>query len=178
MTRPWRQPAVDLEPNPAFTGYWVVDDQGHVYALGQARGDLGNADLSQDQLDAGERVTSLSATPSGNGYWIFTNRGRVFAKGDAQAFGDLTAIPLNGPVLDSIPTPTGKGYYMVASDGGIFAFGDAAVLRLDGRHPAERAGAVARADGVEQGLLAGGLRRRDLRLRGRRLQGLVGRDAR
>jgi hypothetical protein len=117
--------AVDLEPNPAFTGYWVVDDLGHVYALGQARGDLGNADLTQDQLDAGERVTSLSATPSGNGYWIFTNRGRVFAKGDAQAFGDLTAIPLNGPVLDSIPTPSGKGYYMVASDGGIFAFGDA-----------------------------------------------------
>jgi hypothetical protein len=117
--------AVDLEPNPAFTGYWVVDDQGHVYALGAARGDLGNADLSQEQLDAGERVTSLSATPSGNGYWIFTDRGRVIAKGDAGSFGDLAAVPLQGPVLDSIPTPTGQGYYMVASDGGIFAFGDA-----------------------------------------------------
>src|SRR3990170_813405 len=37
----------------------------------------------------------------------------------------MSAIPLNGPVLDSVATPSGKGYYMVASDGGIFAFGDA-----------------------------------------------------
>ncbi len=37
----------------------------------------------------------------------------------------MSAVPLNGPVLDSIATPSGKGYYMVASDGGIFAFGDA-----------------------------------------------------
>jgi ribosomal protein L24E len=37
----------------------------------------------------------------------------------------VSAVKLNGPVLDSVATPTGKGYYMVASDGGIFAFGDA-----------------------------------------------------
>jgi hypothetical protein len=127
--------AVDLEPNPAFTGYWVVDDVGHVFALGQARGDLGNADLTPDELANGERVTALSATPSGNGYWIFTNRGRVFTKGDAQSFGDMSQTVLNGPVLDSIPTPTGKGYYMVASDGGIFAFGDAQFFGSMGGQP-------------------------------------------
>jgi hypothetical protein len=117
--------AVDLEPSPALTGYWVVDEFGRVSAAGSARNDLGNADLTLAQIAAGERATSLSSTPSGNGYWIFTNRGRVVARGDAQAFGDLAAIALNGPVLDSIPTPTGQGYFMVASDGGIFAFGDA-----------------------------------------------------
>jgi hypothetical protein len=117
--------AVDLEPTTALTGYWVVDDRGRVTALGTARGDLGNADLTQGQIGAGERVTSLSATPSGNGYWIFTNRGRAIARGDAQHFGDMAAVALQGPVLDSIPTPTGQGYFMVASDGGIFAFGDA-----------------------------------------------------
>ena len=37
----------------------------------------------------------------------------------------MSALRLNGPVLDSIPTPSGRGYYMVASDGGIFTFGDA-----------------------------------------------------
>ncbi len=77
--------AVDLEPTPALNGYWVVDDAGRVTALGSARNDLGNADLTLAQLAAGERVTSLSSTPSGNGYWIFTNRGRVVATGRRPA---------------------------------------------------------------------------------------------
>jgi hypothetical protein len=114
--------AVDLEPMPTNNGYWIVDDAGHVFTFGDARW-LGNADPAR--LVPGEKVTSLSATPSGHGYWIFTDRGRVLPKGDAGAFGDVSAVKLNGPVLDSIPTPSGRGYYMVASDGGIFTFGDA-----------------------------------------------------
>ena len=35
-----------------------------------------------------------------------------------------------------------QGYWMVASDGGIFSFGDARVLRLHGRHAAERSPVV------------------------------------
>jgi len=114
--------AVDLEPTPASNGYWIVDDAGNVSAFGDAPY-LGNAEGSG--LAPGEKVTSLSATPSGKGYWIFTNRGRVQTRGDAAHHGDMAAVRLNGPVLDSIPTPSGRGYYMVASDGGIFAFGDA-----------------------------------------------------
>jgi hypothetical protein len=114
--------AVDLEPTPSGNGYWIVDDQGHVFTFGDARY-LGTADRSK--LVAGEKVTSLSATPSGNGYWIFTTKGRVLPFGGAGAYGDMAAVKLNGPVLDSIPTPSGRGYYMVASDGGIFTFGDA-----------------------------------------------------
>jgi ribosomal protein L24E len=45
--------------------------------------------------------------------------------GHHVSFGDMSGVPLNGPVLDSQVTPTGNGYYMVASDGGVFAFGDA-----------------------------------------------------
>jgi hypothetical protein len=114
--------AVDLEPTPSGNGYWIVDDAGHVFTHGDA-GYHGNADPSK--LVVGEKVASLSATPTGNGYWLFTSRGRVLAKGDAVFVGDVSAINLNGPVLDSIPTPSGQGYYMVASDGGIFTFGDA-----------------------------------------------------
>ncbi len=114
--------AVDLVPTPAFNGYWIVDDAGHVFAFGDAR-HLGNVEPSR--LAVGEKVTSLSATPSGNGYWFFTNRGRVLPLGDARHLGDMSAVRLNGPVLDSIRTPSGRGYYMVASDGGIFSFGDA-----------------------------------------------------
>ncbi|MDQ1503066.1 MAG: hypothetical protein QOD57_793 [Actinomycetota bacterium] len=115
-------PAVDLEPTPSGQGYWILSSDGRVTAAGDA---ASFGSLDQKKLAAGEQVTSLSATPAGKGYWIFTSRGRAVAFGDATIFGDVSALKLNGPVLDSVATPTGKGYYMVASDGGIFAFGDA-----------------------------------------------------
>ena len=114
--------AADLEPTPSGNGYWVVDRRGRVYSYGDAL-HYGNADRANFGKD--EKVTSLSATATGRGYWIFTTSGRVLAHGDAAHHGDMSAVKLNGPVLDSIPTSTGRGYYMVASDGGIFTFGDA-----------------------------------------------------
>jgi len=117
--------AVDLEPTPSNSGYWIVDTAGHVFAFNAPS--FGNVTAP---FRPGEQVASLSATPSGNGYWIFTTAGRVFAFGDApKGLGDLANLTLAGPVLDSIATPSGRGYYMVGSDGGIFAFGDA---RFDG----------------------------------------------
>ena len=114
--------AVDLEPTPSGNGYWVVDRAGRVTASGDAR-HLGN--VAAGVMAPGEQATSLSATPSGQGYWVFTTRGRVVTFGDAGAYGDMSQVALNAPVLDSVPTPSGRGYYMVAADGGIFTFGDA-----------------------------------------------------
>jgi hypothetical protein len=114
--------AADVEPTPTGDGYWIVDDAGHVFAYGDA-GHFGGIDPGQ--LEAGEKVTSLSASSTGKGYWLFTTKGRAARFGDAVFHGDMARVALNGPVLDSIPTPSGKGYYMVGSDGGIFAFGDA-----------------------------------------------------
>jgi sugar lactone lactonase YvrE len=114
--------AVDLEPTPSGAGHWVVTSDGTVRAFGDAPV-LGN--VAPGRLSTGERVASLSATPSGRGYWVFTDRGRAIPFGDARFLGDVSALTLNGPVLDSVATPTGQGYYMVASDGGIFSIGDA-----------------------------------------------------
>jgi subtilisin family serine protease len=114
--------AVDLEPTPSNGGYWIVDSAGNVYSYGNAAY-LGG--LAPGTLGTGEQVTSFSAAPGGAGYWLFTTTGRVFPFGNAGNFGDLRALRLNRPVLDSIPTPNGQGYYMVAADGGIFAFGNA-----------------------------------------------------
>ena len=114
--------AVDLEPTSSGNGYWIVDDQGVVYAFGDA---VHHGSMNRSRLAPGEKAASLSATPTGGGYWIFTSRGRALTFGDAGFFGDVSEVPLSGPVLDSIPTPTGRGYYMVGSDGGIFALGDA-----------------------------------------------------
>jgi hypothetical protein len=41
---------------------------------------------------------------------MFTTAGRVLPRGDAQFLGDMSAVRLNGPVLDSIPVPDGSGY--------------------------------------------------------------------
>ncbi len=114
--------AVDVEPTPTGAGYWIVDSSGRVFTHGNAEA-FGN--VNSTLLAFGETVTSLSSTKTGKGYWIFTSKGRVLNFGDAAHLGDMSALKLNGPVLDSIPTPSGKGYYMVASDGGIFSFGDA-----------------------------------------------------
>jgi hypothetical protein len=146
--------AVDLEPTPSGNGYWIVDSAGHVFAMGDARW-LGNADVAS--LVAGEKVTSLSSTRSGNGYWIFTTRGRVLPVGDAVFHGDMSAVALNGPVLDSIPTASGNGYYMVASDGGIFSLGDAKFHGSMGDKPlnAPVQSLVPDGDGVGYWLVAG-----------------------
>jgi hypothetical protein len=129
--------AVDIEINRWGTGYWILLEDGQVFA---AENSLRNPSdplqatyknaavlgrVTAAELRSGEIAVSLSATHSGLGYWIFTSHGRVFAFGDATLHGDLAGIRLNGPVLDSIATPTDLGYYMVASDGGVFAFGDA-----------------------------------------------------
>ncbi len=114
--------AVDIEQTPSGDGYWILDSAGKVHAFGDARS-LGNAPTGI--LLPGESASAISSSASGNGYWIFTTRGRVIEYGDAEFFGDVSALTLNGPVIDSIGTPTGRGYYMVGSDGGIFAFGDA-----------------------------------------------------
>jgi hypothetical protein len=111
--------AVDIEATRSGAGYWILNDRGEVFTKGDAQY-FGNA-----SLNAGEKAVSLSAPPAGSGYWIFTDRGRVIARGAAGHHGDMSGIPLNGPVLDSVATPSGQGYFMVASDGGIFTFGDA-----------------------------------------------------
>jgi hypothetical protein len=125
------EPAADLEPAPGGQGYRVVDSSGRVFGFGVPT--LGGTD--RGGLWAGESVTSLSATPTGRGYWLFTTAGRVFPFGDAELLGDMAAVPLNRPVLDSIATPTGLGYYMVASDGGIFNFSDRPLAGSLGDHP-------------------------------------------
>jgi hypothetical protein len=110
---------VDIESSPSGSGYYILSERGEVFSKGDAPYHGNGA------LIPGERAVSLSVTSTAHGYWIFTNRGRVIALGAATHKGDMSGVPLNSPVLDSVATPSGQGYWMVASDGGIFAFGDA-----------------------------------------------------
>ena len=101
-------------------GYWLVADDGGVFAFGDARffGSTGALRLNRP-------VNGMAATPTGRGYWLVASDGGIFAFGDARFHGSTGALTLNSPIVGMAATPTGEGYWLVAADGGIFAFGDA-----------------------------------------------------
>jgi len=119
--------AVDIDASPRGMGYWILTDQGRVFncyaACAWSPPWIDNTPVAVPPGFG--RATSLSVTPSGAGVWIFGDQGQVAAFGDAGKFGDLSAVKLNAPIVDSVATPSGRGYYMVAADGGVFSFGDA-----------------------------------------------------
>ncbi|MEM9606463.1 MAG: hypothetical protein AAGA99_03505 [Actinomycetota bacterium] len=118
--------AVDILTTPTGEGYWILDEEGSVQAVGDAP-DLGELDPAVLLPD--ERAATLSGTPDGAGYWIATDRGRVVSFGTAAGFEDLVdlgiADVLNGPIVDSVATPAGDGFYLLGSDGGVFGLGNA-----------------------------------------------------
>ena len=111
---------VGMAPTPDGGGYWMVGEDGGVFASGDASfyGSTGNLHLNRP-------VVGMAATPDGKGYWFVAADGGIFAYGDAQFYGSTGSIHLNEPVVGMAPTPSGNGYWLVASDGGIFAYGDA-----------------------------------------------------
>ena len=69
----------------------------------------------------------VPTTPHG-GYYLYGQNGALSGFGnDAYLcyLGDLSATPINQPIVGMAITPDGAGYWMVAADGGIFAYGDA-----------------------------------------------------
>jgi hypothetical protein len=109
-----------MATTPSGNGYWVVQNDGKVYAKGDAA-DLG----SMLGKPLNRPLVGMAATPTGHGYWLVGDDGGIFAFGDAPFYGSTGSIHLNRPIVGMTSTPTGKGYWFVASDGGIFAYGDA-----------------------------------------------------
>jgi hypothetical protein len=115
---------------PGRNGYWVVSDDGQIFARGDApqlcEGLLSNCSgvprFPKYPLPY-QIIVGAAATPSGNGLWAMDRKGRVWTVGDAQYYGDVqsdSAIPTG-----IVATPSGNGYYIVKEDGGVFSFGDA-----------------------------------------------------
>jgi hypothetical protein len=101
-------------------GYWLVGDDGGVFAFGAAHyfGSLGNLKLNKP-------IVGMAATPDGKGYWLVASDGGIFTFGNAQYFGSTGGLRLNKPIVGMAATPDGMGYWLVATDGGMFSFGDA-----------------------------------------------------
>jgi hypothetical protein len=101
-------------------GYWLVGDDGGVFAFGDAqfKGALAGQPLAAP-------VMGMAATPTRQGYWLVGADGGVFAFGDAVFQGGLAAKTLAAPIAGMAAAPKGGGYWLVGEDGGVFAFGDA-----------------------------------------------------
>ncbi|MCY0909303.1 MAG: glycosyl hydrolase family 18 protein, partial [Sulfobacillus thermotolerans] len=107
-------PAVQLIPTANYQGYWILTQNGQVYAFG-------NATPFTSNIPATSPAISMAATPSGQGAFVLTQNGTVYALGNAQTYGNATG---SSPVSIA-STPNGLGYWVVSASGVVQSFGDA-----------------------------------------------------
>src|SRR5919106_1191418 len=113
--------AFSLAALRARVGYWMVGQDGGIFAFGDApfRGSTGAIKLNKP-------IVGMAVAPNGRGYWLVASDGGVFAFGNgARFFGSTGDIKLVQPIVGIAPTNSNDGYWFVAADGGIFSFGDA-----------------------------------------------------
>ncbi len=82
---PLNQPIVGGSNTPSGNGYWMVAQDGGIFAFGDAtfHGSTGHLTLNQP-------IVGMAPTPSGNGYWMVAQDGGIFAFGDATFHGSST----------------------------------------------------------------------------------------
>jgi len=107
------------------SGYWMLGNDGKVYAFGDARNAVfGDAN---GLMPGGARAVHIEPTPTMRGYWITDDRGGVYAFGDAAKLGGVPPSALAGTekVTSLSRTPSGAGYWVFTTKGRVFTFGDA-----------------------------------------------------
>lgn len=118
---------------PNNIGYYLVQENGAVYALGGASSSTPNAPYY-----GGANINNVLGYPTNKsvdvevyrpnmaGYWQLASNGGVFAWGSAPFKGSAAGLLCGGcTAVAMASTSTGNGYWILGSDGGIFAFGDA-----------------------------------------------------
>jgi len=115
------QPQDVTKTTSGRNGYWMLGEDGKVFAFGQAR------HHGAPTLPAGVNAADLEVTPGGNGYWIVDSTGKVTNHGDAGHFGGIEPgqLPAGEVVTSLSATPSGKGYWIFTNKGRAVRFGDA-----------------------------------------------------
>ena len=141
-----------MAPTPSGTGYWLLADDGFVYAYGSAKF-LGTPQPG----DPNGFFTVILPSVSESGYRVGTYQGRVHGFGDAIDFGSLWHVPTRGgkavfgytsvrpgsttvtalgppsmggsaiATITTVWTPA-DGYWMLSADGVVYPFGGAVNL--------------------------------------------------
>ncbi len=111
---PTTSAAIQLIPTPSYQGYWILTQNGGVYAFGNA--------TAFTNAPSGITAVSMATTPSGQGAYVLANNGTVYALGNATNYGNAPS----GVTVSSIAsTPDGLGYWILSVSGTVYAFGDA-----------------------------------------------------
>jgi hypothetical protein len=116
------QPISGVAAHPSGQGYWLVGQDGGVFAKGSAQYE---GSLPGQHTSPVAPIVGIASTPDGGGYWLVGADGGVFAFGNAPFLGSMGGKQLNAPVAGITSTPDGQGYWLVGQDGGVFSFGDA-----------------------------------------------------
>ena len=98
------------------TGYYEVDSQGDVAAMGAATcyGAMTGQHLNNP-------IVGMAIDRATGGYWLVASDGGVFSF-NAPFLGSTGGVHLNKPVVGITATLNGTGYWLVASDGGVFSY--------------------------------------------------------
>lgn len=107
-------PAIQLIPTPSYQGYWILTQNGGVYAFGNA--------TAFTNAPSGITAVSMAVTPSGQGAYVLANNGTVDPLGNATNYGNA---PSGVTAASIATTPDGLGYWILGVDGTVYAFGDA-----------------------------------------------------
>lgn len=114
---PVTSPAIQLVPTPDYGGYWILTQNGSVYAFGDAA-NFGSA-------PAPITAVGMAVMPSGTGAYVLSSTGTVYSLGSAQNYGS-PPDPIQASAIAA--TASGAGYWVLSSNGTIYPFGDAANL--------------------------------------------------
>ena len=116
-------------PDPTSVGEGQLDElttTGPTVDSAALRFECTRADPANPGTVVGTICFGLRPTPS-QGYYLFGQDGSLGGFGNNNYLGylgDLSATPLNEPIVGMTGTADGRGYWMVAADGGIFSYGD------------------------------------------------------
>lgn len=97
------------------SGYWMLGNDGHVYAFGAAANFGSGAGTSV-------AITNLR---SGDGYWTTDAIGHVDHFGRAADYGTSPALQVGERVSTISATLSGHGYWLFTNRGRVFGYGDA-----------------------------------------------------
>jgi hypothetical protein len=102
---------VAASANASGTGFWAVDEKGHVWTVGDAKsfGDATKATTTRIH------PVQIASTLTARGYYIFMSDGGVYTFGDAQYFGSgykKIHAPLIGAALNFDAAGSVIGYWL------------------------------------------------------------------
>ncbi len=110
--------AVAETSRPPASGYWMVAEDGGVYAFGDSEW-FGNAAVGAIA------AVDVEPTPSGHGYWVVDRAGHVFAFGDGEYHGGAPSLKAGETVTSLSTTRDGNGYWLFTTAGRVLPYGEA-----------------------------------------------------